>query len=71
MSRFRFVLPRDPWPVLGTERATRLVLGAIYALVLFAAAAEIARSLGRQHAVIFEGYVKVGDRVLAGGIPTI
>lgn len=69
MSVFRFVLPRDPWPAMRSARATRLVLGAIYALVLIAAAAEIARSLGRQHAVIFEGYVKVGDRVLAGGDP--
>ena len=69
MNGFRFVLPRDPWPVLRTARATRLVLGAIYALVLFAAVAEIARALGRQHAVIFEGYVKVGDRVLGGGDP--
>ena len=42
---------------------------AIYAVVLLAAALEITRSLGRQHAVIFEGYVQVGDVVLSGGDP--
>lgn len=69
MSGFGFALPRDPWPVLRSAGATRLVLGAIYALVLLAATAEIVRSLGRPHAVIFAGYVKVGDRVLAGADP--
>lgn len=65
----RFALPRDPWPRLGSDRATRTVLLAIYAAVLIAAAAEVTRSLARQHAVIFEGYVQVGDLVLAGGDP--
>ena len=65
----RFTLPRDPWPRFVNERATRSVQLALYALVLLWAVAEIARSLGRQHAVIFEGYVQVGDLVLSGGDP--
>lgn len=64
-----FPLPRDPWPRLATERATRRAQVAIYAVVLFIAVAEIVRSLGRQHAVIFEGYGQVGDLVLSGGDP--
>ncbi|HKE91020.1 MAG TPA: glycosyltransferase family 87 protein [Gemmatimonadales bacterium] len=67
--RQRFPLPRDPWPRFSSERATRSVQLALYALVLLWAAAEIGRSLGRQHAVIFEGYVQVGDLVLSGGDP--
>lgn len=65
----RFPLPLDPWPRLGGERATRRAQVAIYALVLLVAVAEVVRSLGRQHAVIFEGYVQVGDLVLSGGDP--
>ena len=65
----RFVLPREPWPRFRSERATRGAQIALYALVLLAATAEIVRSLGRQHAVIFEGYVQVGDLVLSGGDP--
>lgn len=65
----RFPLPRDPWPRLATERATRRAQLAIYLAVLLVAAAEVVRSLGRQHAVIFEGYVQVGDLVLSGGDP--
>lgn len=65
----RFPLPLDHWPRLGTERATRRAQIAVYALVLLLAAAEVVRSLGRQHAVIFEGYVQVGDLVLTGGDP--
>lgn len=65
----RFVLPRDPWPRFASERATRGVHIALYGLVLLVATAEIIRSLARQHAVIFEGYVQVGDVVLAGGDP--
>lgn len=65
----RFPLPRDPWPRLGSDRATRAALLTIYAVVLLAATAEIARSLARQHAVIFEGYVQVGELVLGGGDP--
>jgi hypothetical protein len=65
----RFALPRDPWPRLRSERVTRGTLLAIYVIVLLAGAAEILRSLGRQHAVIFEGYVQVGDLVLAGRDP--
>jgi Glycosyltransferase family 87 len=64
-----FPLPRDPWPPLRSARATRRVLVTIYIVVLLAAVAEIMRSLGRQHAVIFEGYVEVGDLVLSGGDP--
>lgn len=65
----RFPLPRDPWPRLRSERATRIALLAIYSIVLLAGAAEIVRSLGRQHAVIFEAYVEVGDLVLSGRDP--
>lgn len=65
----RFSLPRDPWPRLRSERATRGAQIALYAIVLLWATAEIVRSLGRQHAVIFEGYVQVGDLVLSGGDP--
>jgi hypothetical protein len=65
----RFPLPRDPWPRLATERATRRAQLAIYSVVLLVAVAEIVRSLGRQHAVIFEGYGQVGDLVLSGGDP--
>jgi glycosyl transferase family 87 len=64
-----FVLPREPWPRFRSERATRGAQIALYALALLAATAEIVRSLGRQHAVIFEGYVQVGDLVLSGGDP--
>jgi hypothetical protein len=65
----RVVLPREPWPRFRSERATRGAQIALYALVLLAATAEIVRSLGRQHAVIFEGYVQVGDLVLSGADP--
>ena len=65
----RFPLPREPWPRFRSDRATRGAQIALYALVLLAATAEIVRSLGRQHAVIFEEYVKVGDLVLAAGDP--
>jgi glycosyl transferase family 87 len=65
----RLPLPRDPWPRFSSERATRSAQLALYALVLLWATAEIVRSLGRQHAVIFEGYVQVGDLVLTGGDP--
>jgi hypothetical protein len=64
-----FVLPRDPWPRVRSERATRAIQLTIYAVVLLAASAEIVRSLFRQHAVIFEGYVQVGELVLTGGDP--
>ena len=65
----RFTLPRDPWPRFASERTTRTTQLALYSLVLLWAVAEIVRSLGRQHAVIFEGYVQVGDLVLSGGDP--
>ena len=65
----RFVLPREPWPRFQSERATRGAQVALYTLVLLAATAEIVRSLGRKHAVIFEGYVQVGDLVLSGADP--
>ena len=64
-----FPLARDPWPRFGTERTTRRAQIAIYTLVVVLAVAEIVRSLGRQHAIIFEGYVQVGDLVLSGGDP--
>jgi hypothetical protein len=65
----RFPLPRDPWPRLATERATQRAQLAIYLSVLLVTVGEIVRSLGRQHAVIFEGYMQVGDLVLSGGDP--
>jgi hypothetical protein len=65
----RFTPPRDPWPRFASAPATRSAQLALYALVLLWATAEIVRSLGRQHAVIFEGYVQVGDLVLTGGDP--
>lgn len=65
----RFLLARDPWPSLGDDRATRRAQMAIYTVVLLLATAEIVRSLGRQQAVIFQGYVQVGNLVLSGGDP--
>src|SRR5512135_1465241 len=65
----RFPLPRDAWPHLADGDATRRAQIAVYSIVLLLAIAEVVRSLGRQHAVIFEGYVQVGDLVLAGGDP--
>src|SRR5512146_1594074 len=65
----RLPLALDPWPRFGGERAPRRAQVAIYALVLLVDAAEVVRSLGRQHAVIFEGYVQVGNLVLSGGDP--
>lgn len=65
----RFPLPRDAWPHLADGGARRRAQIAVYSIVLLLAIAEVVRSLGRQHAVIFEGYVQVGDLVLAGGDP--
>jgi hypothetical protein len=57
-------LPRDPWPRLKSERATRIVLTTVYALVLLAAAAEVVRSLLRVRLVVFHGYVTLGQVAL-------
>lgn len=65
----RLSLPRDPWPQFRSERATRGAQLALYAIVLLFATAEVVRSLGRQHSVIFEEYVRVGDLVLSAGDP--
>ncbi len=67
--KLRLAVPRDPWPRFRSERATRSAQIALIALVLVAATAEVLRSLSRQHAVIFEGYVQVGDLVLSGSDP--
>lgn len=63
------VLPKDAWPPLRFGGAARAVTAALYAVVLLAAAFEVARSLGRVEGVIFSGYVQLGEVVLAGGAP--
>jgi glycosyl transferase family 87 len=57
-------LPRDPWPDLRNQRATRFALTAVYVLVLLAAVAEVARSLVRVKLVVFHGYVTLGQVAL-------
>src|SRR2546428_487207 len=47
VTGLRLVIPRDPWPRLRSERATRVAIATIYAMVLLVALAEVARSLGR------------------------
>jgi hypothetical protein len=62
-------LPRDPWPRLGSERATRVACTAISILVLLAALAEVARSLVRADRLDYTSYPRLGEVVLAGGDP--
>lgn len=57
-------LPRDPWPRLRSQRTARIVLTAVYALVLLVATAEIVRSLLRVRLVVFHGYVTLGQVAL-------
>ena len=62
----RLAIPKDAWPRLRSERATRTVLVALYALVLLVVVFEVARSLHRVDKVIFTGYTRVGAVVLQG-----
>ncbi len=57
-----FVIPRD-------TRLSRGAMVAIYALVLLWAGGEVLRSLARVDAVVFTGYVQVGEAVLQGTDP--
>ncbi len=56
------VVPRD-------TRLPRGAIIAIYALVLLWAGGEVLRSLARVDAVVFSGYVQVGEAVLQGQDP--
>ena len=69
MTGLRLVIPRDPWPRLGSERATRVAMATIYALVLLVALAEVARSLARADRLDYAYYPKLGEVVLSGGDP--
>jgi hypothetical protein len=57
-----FVVPRD-------TRLPRAAIVAIYCLVLLWAGGEVLRSLSRVDAVVFTGYVQVGESVLLGSDP--
>src|SRR5438445_705899 len=69
VTGLRLVIPRDPWPRLGSERATRVAMATIYALVLLVALAEVARSLARADRLDYAYYPKLGEVVLSGGDP--
>src|SRR5439155_340582 len=69
VTGLRLVIPRAPWPRLGSERATRVVMATIYALVLLVALAEVARSLARADRLDYAYYPKLGEVVLSGGDP--
>ena len=69
MTGLRLVIPRDPWPRLGSERATRVAVATIYTLVLLVALAEGARSLARADRLDYSYYPKLGEVVLSGGDP--
>src|SRR2546426_10182596 len=69
VTGLRLVIPRDPWPRLGSERATRTAIATIYILVLLVAVAEVARSLGRADRLAYTYYPKLGEVVLSGGDP--
>src|SRR5256712_647284 len=69
VTGLRLVIPRDPWPRLGSERATRTAIAPIYILVLLVAVAEVARSLGRADRLDYTYYPKLGEVVLSGGDP--
>ncbi len=62
-------LPRDVWPRLRTERATRAVMVAVYVFLLAFALFEIVRATRRLDGIIFTGYTQVGEAVLQGGDP--
>ena len=57
-----FIVPRD-------TRLPRPAIVAIYCLVLLWAGGEVLRSLSRLDAVVFTGYVQVGEAVLQGKDP--
>src|SRR3989442_1865731 len=69
VTGLRLVIPRDPWPRLGSERATRVAIATIYTLVLLVALAEVARSLARADRLDYSSYPKLGEVVLSGGDP--
>ncbi len=69
MTGLRLVIPRDPWPRLRSERATRAAIATIYAVVLLVALAEVARSLGRAGRLDYAYYPVLGEVVLSGGDP--
>src|SRR3989449_1390747 len=69
VTGLRLVIPRDPWPRLGSERATRVAVATIYTLVLLVALAEGARSLARADRLDYSYYPKLGEVVLSGGDP--
>jgi hypothetical protein len=63
------VIPRDPWPRLGSQSATRAAIATIYVLVLLLALAEVARSLQRADRLDYTNYPQLGEVVLSGGDP--
>lgn len=63
------VIPRDPWPRLRSERATRIAIATIYALVMLVTLAEVGRSLARVDRLDYTCYPQVGELVLAGRNP--
>src|SRR2546422_6736086 len=69
VTGLRLVIPRDPWPRLGSERATRVAIATIYILVLLVAVAEVARSLGRADRLDYAYYPELGEVGLSGGDP--
>src|SRR5438552_13151443 len=69
VTGLRLLIPRDPWPRLGSERATRVAIATIHPLVLVAALAEGARSLARADRLDYSYYPKLGEVVLSGGPP--
>src|SRR5438552_1619233 len=65
VTGLRLVIPRDPWPRLRSERATRVAIATIYAMVLLVALAEVARSLGRAGRLDYAYYPVLGEVVLS------
>src|SRR2546427_544595 len=64
VTGLRLVIPRDPWPRLGSERATRVAIATIYTLVLLVALAEGARSLARADRLDYSYYPKLAGVVV-------
>jgi hypothetical protein len=63
------IIPRDPWPRLGSQSATRAAIATISTLVLLVALVEVARSLARADRLDYTNYPQLGEIVLAGGDP--
>ncbi len=63
------MIPRDPWPRLGSSSATRAAIAAVYALILVIALAEVARSVSRADRLDYTNYPILGEVVLTGGDP--